>query len=357
MTGAASQVCDPVTTSGTIAVMNLDAQIDGLAVRLSRTGTAETRGAPLVVAQGAALIDLLNLRGHVLGRVADYERATELADSLVRAAPEDGTALLARARTRAALHRFAEAVTDLGAAARSGADAPAVDAERAVVLQALGCHSDAVALIRAAGERQSEFTTLGALAVLQAERGEVTEAERLFDEARRHYQGTSPFPLAQLDFRRGVMWHREGDVDAARSWYQAARRRVPGYAPAAGHLAETELLRGETHDAVALLRPLTRTSDDPEYAAHLAAALYRSGRVHEAKQWRERAAARYDELVRRHPEAYADHAADFWLTVGGDADRGLEMALQNLAFRQTARAQALFQRAVLAQNRAARAAS
>jgi tetratricopeptide (TPR) repeat protein len=356
MTGAAPEVHEPLTTSGTIAVTNLHGQIDGLAVRLSRAATGETPVAPLVVAQGAALIDLLNLRGHILGRVADYERAAELAERLVHVAPEDGTALLARARTRATLHRFAEAVADLGAAARSGADAAALDAERAVVLQALGCYADAMALIRKAAEQQSDFTTLGALAVLQAERGEVTEAERLFDEARRHYRGTSPFPLAQLDFRRGVMWHREGDLDAARSHYEAARRRVPDYAPALGHMAEVELLRGDPPAAVALLRPLMQTSDDPEYAAHLAAALHAGGRVHEAKQWRERAVAGYGELVLRHPEAYADHAADFWLTVGADVERGLQLALQNLAFRQTARAHALFQRAVLAQNRVAEAA-
>lgn len=153
------------------------------------------------------------------------------------------------------------------------------------------------------------------------------------------------------------MWHRAGDLDAARSWYEAARRRVPDYAPAAGHLAEIELLSGSPATAVALLRPLTRTSDDPEYAAHLAAALHAVGRVHEAEQWRERAAARYDELVLRHPEAYADHAADFWLTVGADADRGLDLALRNLAYGRTTRAHALYRRAVLARNRPAQAAS
>ncbi|MFD3495863.1 hypothetical protein ACFWWB_35790 [Streptomyces sp. NPDC058690] len=356
MTGASRQECEPVTTSGTIAITNLHGQIDGLAVRLSRADTGVTPAAPLTVAQGASLIDLLNLRGHILGRVADYERAAELAERLVHIAPEDGTALLARARTRATLHRFAEAVADLGAAGRSGADETALDAERAVVLQALGCYADAMVLIHTAAERQSDFTTLGALAVLQAERGEVTEAERLFGEARRHYQGTSPFPLAQLDFRRGVMWHREDELDTARTCYEAARRRVPDYAPAVGHLAEVELLRGAPQAAVALLRPLTWASDDPEYASQLAAALHACDRFQEANQWRERAAAGYDELVLRHPEAYADHAADFWLTVGADAERGLQLALQNLAFRQTARAHALFQRAVLAQNRIAQTA-
>ncbi|MFF7889493.1 hypothetical protein ACH40F_52900 [Streptomyces sp. NPDC020794] len=103
--------------------------------------------------------------------------------------------------------------------------------------------------------------------------------------------------------------------------------------------------------------PSTRASDDPEYDGHLAAALHACGRFQEANQWLERAAARYDELVLCHPEAYADHAADFWLTVGADAERGLQLALQNLAFRQTSRARPLFQRAVLAQNRVAQAAS
>ncbi|MGW0211823.1 hypothetical protein ACWDZ8_40965, partial [Streptomyces sp. NPDC003233] len=110
MTGASVQECEPVTTNGTIAVTNLHGQIDGLALQLSRTGAGETPGASSAVAQGASLIDLLNLRGQILGRVADYERAADLAERLVRVAPEDSTALLARARTRATLHRFAEAV-------------------------------------------------------------------------------------------------------------------------------------------------------------------------------------------------------------------------------------------------------
>jgi hypothetical protein len=48
----------------------------------------------------------------------------------------------------------------------------------------------------------------------------------------------------------------------------------------------------------------------------------------------------------RHPEAYADHAAEFWLTVGGDPRRALRLAQQNLARRPTPRAQALVTRAL-----------
>ena len=55
---------------------NLHAQIDGLA----RADRARSGNARPAVPERALLIDLLLLRGHVLGRVADYERAAELAE-------------------------------------------------------------------------------------------------------------------------------------------------------------------------------------------------------------------------------------------------------------------------------------
>ena len=106
----------PTTTSGHIAVANLNAQVIGLTAQLDRTRSAQG-GTALLTATGAApLVDLLLLRGQVLGRVADYERAADLAEALVRDAPDDGTAQLARARTRSTFHRFPEALADLDAA-------------------------------------------------------------------------------------------------------------------------------------------------------------------------------------------------------------------------------------------------
>ena len=72
----------------------------------------------------------------------------------------------------------------------------------------------------------------------------MSEAERLFDEARQRYQNVSPFPIAMLDFRRGLMWFEHGDLDAARSWFNAARRRVPSLRSGAGHLAEVDAALG-----------------------------------------------------------------------------------------------------------------
>ena len=94
---------------------------------------------------------------------------------------------------------------------------------------------------------------------------------------------------------------------------------------ALGHLAEVDAALGAHDAAIDRLRLLAGSSDDPEYAATLAGLLTDDGRPQEAEQWRVSAAARYDRLVLRHPEAFADHAAEFLLTVGGARRRLLAL--------------------------------
>jgi tetratricopeptide (TPR) repeat protein len=343
--GAAAATLEPIdarfpTTAGVLALVNLEAQIDGYQ-RQAAAGRMDVRGR-------AKLIELVALRGHVLGCIADYERAEALSEHLTRDAPADGVALLARARARAAFHRFTDALTDLDQAQRLGADPAVVDAERAAIFQAIGQYDQALTIYRDAAERRADFNSLAALATLCAEHGETAAAERFFDESRGRYRGVSPFPLALLEFRRGLMWITQGDLHRARMWLGAAHRRLPAYAPAQGHLAEVEAALGETDSAIAWLRPLTISSDDPDYTAQLARILIDIGRAGEARQWRIRAAARYDELVARHLEAFADHAAEFWLEAGADPHRALWLARRNLEVRQTPRAHELLSRATLA---------
>jgi hypothetical protein len=113
-------------------------------------------------------------------------------------------------------------------------------------------------------------------------------------------------------------------------------------------MAEIEAALGEPGAAIARLLPLTTSSDDSDYAASLARIFRDAGRVEEAGEWRNKAATRYDDLMRRHPEAFADHAAEFWLEAGDDPQQALRFAKMNLEVRQTPRARELFARATLA---------
>jgi tetratricopeptide (TPR) repeat protein len=329
-----------VTTAGVIAVGNLEARIDGQSSRVP--------GGRLTVGERAELVELIALRlialrGRVLGCIADSERAATMADELVDEVSSDPRSFVARARMRGVFHRFAPALTDLDAAAALGGDHVELDAERAAIYQALGRYDDALAIRRPAVDGRADFSALAALAGLHGERGEMDEAERWFTAATRCYRSTSPFPLATLEFQRGQLWMEHDDLRRARAWCDAAIRRLPAYVPAQGHVAELDAALGETAAATARLRPLALASDDPDYATQLARILGDAGHTEEAQTWRGKAEARYGELLARHPEAFADHAAEF-LTIGGDHERALRLARQNLSLRQTPRARALVRR-------------
>jgi tetratricopeptide (TPR) repeat protein len=157
--------CEIPTTSGVLALVNLQSQIDGLQRRAAAGG--------LAVSSRVLLIELVALRGQVLGCIADYEWAEEKAEQLTRDAPNDGLAFLARARARATFHRFADALTDLDSAQRLRTDPVVVDTERATIFQAIGRYDEALPSFRLAAERRADFASLGALATLHAERGDV----------------------------------------------------------------------------------------------------------------------------------------------------------------------------------------
>jgi tetratricopeptide (TPR) repeat protein len=336
-------------TDGTIALLNLSAQIDALEpeVRLGRA-TIETR---------AGLIELITLRGLIVGRIADYVRAEEIAEQLVCDSPTHARAFVARARTRAGFHRFDDALADVTRAERLSLDAETANGERAVIFQAIGRYDEALALREEAAARRASFENVAALVGLHAERSEVEAAERRYAQTLSLYRGVSPFPLALLDFQLGLMWMNEGRLDDARRSFEAARRRVPAYAPAQGHLAELEAQLGEIDSAVARLSSLAISSDDPDYVAQLARILRVAGRKGESEDWRRLAAARFDELIASRPEAFADHAAEFWLAAGADPDKALELAKMNVEVRNTPRARALLAQAVAASDRGRRVAA
>jgi tetratricopeptide (TPR) repeat protein len=326
----------PPTTTGALAISNLNAQIAGL--------EAAVKGKPDAVDSRAELVDLFLLRAEILGVIADYERAQGLAEEMVKAAPEKAISHLARAQVRAALHRFDGATADLDEAARRGAHVSQTRGTRAAVLAAVGRYDEALALRREAREARPTIATLGGEAMLLGEMGRTEEAARLFEEAPRRYRDTSPFPIAQLELQEGLMWERAGERGRARELFEAARERLPAYAHAVSHLAAMEPYAR----AIELLRPVVDRSDNPEYAAQLAELLRRRGEAGEADALLERAKGRWGAVLETFPEAFADHAARFWLGAGGDRAKALDLARKNAALRRTEAALDLLLSAALA---------
>ena len=326
------QPLPPLTaTDGNIALGNLDAQMDQFEKRLVDPDAR------------IALISLLLTRGDVVGRIADYERSASLAEDLVRERPKDPACRFARASTFSIFHRFDDALADLVEAEKNGGAAERLSAARSSIYAAMGKYDEALAA-RPLDEARMTTLDLAGTALLLGDEGNDDEASRLLTAARAKYANSSPFPLAWMDFEEGGLLERHGKLVAAKGHYQRALTLIPRYARAAAHLAALS----RPIDAIAILEPITTTSDDPEILVQLADALRRSGREDEAKQRLAAAITRYDELVEKHPAAFADHAAMMWLGEGRDPRRALTLAKVNLDTRKTPEAYSLFITAALA---------
>jgi tetratricopeptide (TPR) repeat protein len=309
------------TTSPEIALRNLDSQIAGLEKELARY--------PLRIDYHGGLVGALLHRSRALGRPADLLRAAELGEQAVQLAPDDTRMLLVRSTTRAAMHRFGDALADLDAAERAKVNPGRTRGLRGSILAALGRYDEALRLLAEERQKNPDTTNLVMEAALLGSMGKIDEAEAGFVAADKTYRSVSPFFLAWVYFEHAHMWEEEGDLDKARALYRAALDRLPSHAGAALHLSA--IVR--PNEGIALLAPLL-AGDDPEVMAQLGGLqnLVNKGagdaRIAEAK-------LRYQELLALAPLAYADHAAWFFLGPGADPQQAFVLAQRNLENRKT----------------------
>ena len=316
---------EPITTDGLLARSNLEAMIGGREAMLARD--------PDSGSVRLTLVTLLQARASTYGRVEDLDRAEGLAEQAVVRAPRSPEAWLARAASRSSVHRFREASADLDRAQSLRAEPDAVAAQRASIALATGQLPAALTIAHARVEREPGMATLSALGVGLAESGDGAGATRAFTRALAAYRDTSPFPVAFVDFQEGLLAERAGDLGAAAERYRAVIQRLPGHSQAAVHLAGIEMALGRLDAADDALRTVLPEASDPEIPATRAALARRRGDL--ATSTREESAARlrYHVLLERHPDAFADHAARFFLD--REPTEALRWAVHNLEVRQT----------------------
>ena len=323
-------------TSGRIAVANLAASIEGLEHRRAEGASFEDM---------LALSDLLFARGDLRGRIADHDRAASIAEEAAASSPDAAAALGIRARLAERFHRFEEAHALLDRALTECCPSREIDATRAALFQATGRFREALALRQALATEDRGIHTVGALATLLAELDQWAAAESFYAAALEADTGVSPLPCAQLLFEWGVSAMRRGDLDRADAVFIELDAILPAHVPGRGHRAEVALKRGQLDLALALVTPLLESSDDPEYRATYAEILAARGDHQAAASAAERAAADYDSLLARRPEAYADHAAAFFMGIGNRPLLALALAGKNWALRDTPRSRSLLAKA------------
>jgi tetratricopeptide (TPR) repeat protein len=318
------------TTSGDIAFSNLSSQIESAEQDVSRQRSC----APC----RTILADLLLTRAQVTGATSDLERALTLSESALKLSV-NGSTVLGRGRARAALHLFAAARRDAMTALYLRARSADVYALLASLDEATGHLPEAMAFWDSALKRRADTNTLGHVAILTAALGDPDRASELFARAAAAYRDVSPFPIVWLELQEGLAWQNAGDLPRARALFERAHRRLPQSVAVASHLAS---VADNPDGAIALLLPF-QNAEDPEPAGQLAGLLALRHREAEAKALAKDVVARFTVLLQRHPEAYADHAARYWLTpLGNDRAKALLWATRNLGNRRTTAAYELY---------------
>lgn len=322
----------PVATDGTIAAINLTSA----RMRAWRRFAHDPRR--LGVAE--EIVEKERLVAQFLGDLVALERLNTVASQFARAEYSFRAALI-HAEVASTMHRFDEARGHLAAAAVMGGPPELIERHSLTIEQACGANLDAVlALRRRIAGASGRLEDVAAMGAVLADLERFEEADSVYRHSFRSYDNVSPFPLVWVCFQLGMLWGELAPMPeptVAALWYQRAIDYLPGYVRARVHLAEIFASEGRHVDAEALLRPVM-TSGDPEVRWRLADVLLAQERFEEARTELDAARAGFDDLLAKHPLAFADHGAEFYAGSGNDRPRALALARANVANRPTRRA-------------------
>jgi len=283
-------------------------------------------------------IALLLVRATYRGHVEDYQAAERISADVV-AIHDTLWAWDSRTRALTAIHQYRAAREALSHVQKLAISADQWS-ELATAIDEAGGRRDRSFPARAEGARRwPSAANLTVYAASLALEGNFDAAIALIPKAAKSVNDNSPETFAWLLFQWGRLYEQKGDFASARAFYQAAHDRIPGYVEANAHLALTMIATGDTANAKRVVAEALKTERQPsllELAAQLGI-----GDVEVAR-------TEWERYVTTLPEAFADHAARFYLGVGKNPPRALELARVNLANRDVPEARELVIQAALA---------
>ena len=332
MTATVAPPPAPSATDGEIAAVNLESARRGAWARFARD--------PRLPGGAEAVLDYERLAAQFLGDLDALDRLEALASQFAQV-DDSFRAALVQAEAASTAHRFADAWGHLALAALLEGPSEAIERHALTIDQACGVNLDAVLAARrriaAASGRLEDLVPYGAVL---ADLERFAESDTAYRQALQSYDDVSPFPLAWVCFQLGMLWGElvpVPDPEHAALWYRRAIAYLPGYVKARVHLAEICASQGRPAEAEQLLLPALG-SGDPEVRWRLADVLIAQERFEEAAAQLDAARRGFDDLLRKHLLAFADHAAEFYAGSGNDVPRALELARANVANRPTRRA-------------------
>ncbi len=274
-------------------------------------------------------------RYQILGSMADLDMAFSRAKALAAVADASDDALLLWATLAAYMHEFPHAQRAL---AQMKAPNSAAKLQLLAQIQTARGQTEHAPINAAELSVGREFAELVQRAGHCVDKGDLDCATQNYHQAQFVYSDSAPFPLAWLHTQQGIALLRFGYPEWALRFFDAALARMPGYYLAAEHRAECLGLTGKLEQArTTYLEVIEQTggvtAGNPEFMAALASVEAQLGNVEQAGQWRSHARAGFASRLAQYPNAYAQHAVDFYMEIN-DLKKAEQLAEQNLALRQ-----------------------
>jgi len=318
---AGAEIVRKSATHATLAQKNLEHSLQR-ARRLSK-------GRPNDPAAAQAVVDLLLMRLQFYRNYADLDELAKLCEPWRNDARAAAQYLCAD--VDAARHDFESALQRLAHTAERGGSCAANQRR----ISAIGATLEldvGPALAATDSAASVALTPSYSTAVIAAARataqGDPEAAVDYYAQAVANYSDVSPYPIAWAWYQSAELL-KEQKPQAAVDYYLEALRYLPDYIAPRVELAALQIDLGEQRAALKNLRFAAQRSDDPDIHALIS----RASGAENSDEHLAKAIQGFDELLERHPYAFADHAAEVFV----HTDKVRATQLKDLLARQKQR--------------------
>lgn len=295
----------------------------------------------------SSIINSELINSQFLGDYSSLDRLSDLSEKLLKTNLNYPKAYIQVAQIYASMHQFNICMDYLRKAELLNGDQNEIDHIQMSVLQATTNDRSKVLDLR-----KEKVINSGApedlihYAALLADDGQIEEANSIYLKALHYkYKNPSPFIPAWICFQIGLLWGeiaKHSNKDLAFYWYKKAIAYIPKYTKARVHLAEIYTASGRNELALQTLQPAL-ASTDPEVSWKISDIYAMDNQPNYSAQYLQLTNTLFTSLLERYPLAFADHAAEFYISSGNNPDKAYQLALLNYQNRPTERAANLLQ--------------
>jgi tetratricopeptide (TPR) repeat protein len=284
-------------------------------------------------------IYLLYQKASISGDLAALTAVILAIDDAIKLLSSPGDLYLLKAHTAFKLHRLA----DVDAALRAVPSVYESDEGRLIRADLdfqHGRYEMAENGYRDVLERDRSWGALARLAHLCGGMGDLTGADRLYEEAEDQLTAKEMRSYAWLEVQRGFLDFARGQHGEARLHYQCAGAAYPGYWLVEEHIAELLGAEGRYEEAAAIFEQVVSTIERPDLDQAIGELYDLAGSMEPAVYWKERALTAYLRSAQRGEVHFYHHLADYYADVVEDGAEAVKWAQKDLLLRENFATQA-----------------